>query len=102
MEKIEKTFDTENGPVEGFVVKWPGFSILAVTGSKGFIACPAIDVQACNGFGAASAIVESSAENPIGTLDRLCERKITQANDRAIALGIEVGMIAKDAFKLIA
>lgn len=102
MEIIKETYETENGPVEGVVVKWPGFSILAVTGKKGFVACPAIDVEACNGYGQAAAIVESSADNPIGTLERFCDRKITKANQKAQELGIQEGMIAKEAFSLIA
>ena len=102
METITQKYDTENGPVEGFCTKWPGFSILAVTGPKGFLACPAIDVDACNSYGKAAAIVESSADNPIGTLERFCKRKITHVNQNAQALGIKKGMIAKDAFKLIA
>lgn len=102
METINKTYETENGPVEGVIVKWPGFSILAVTGTRGFIACPAIDVLACDGYGVATAIVESSADNPIGTLERFCDRKITAANNNAKQLGIKEGMLAKDAFKFIA
>ena len=102
MECITQRFETPNGPVEGIVVKWPNFSLLLVTGSKGFLACPAIDVPACQGYGKAAAIVESSAENPIGTLDRFCDRKITKANDLAYELGITEGMIARDAFALIA
>jgi len=102
METSTQKYDTPNGLVEGFCTKWPGFSILAVTGPKGFLACPAIDVDACNGYGKAAAIVESSAENPIGTLERFCKRKITKANDYAKELGITEGMIAEEAFKLIA
>ena len=102
MESITTSYQTPNGQVEGVCVKWTGFSILMITGSKGFIACPAIDVDACESFGKAAALVESSANNPIGTLDRLCQRKITKANSLAKELGITEGMIAKDAFKLIA
>ncbi len=102
MDTIIKKYETTNGHVEGICVKWEGFSILLVAGPKGFIACPAIDVDACQGFGKAAAIVESSADNPIGTVDRLCERKITKANTHAQNLGIQKGMIAKDVFPLIA
>ena len=102
METIRQTYQTPNGPVEGFVTKWPGFSILAITGPKGFLACPAIDIDACQSFGVAAAIVESSADNPIGTLERFCDRKITRLNQLAISLGLKEGMIAKDAFPLIA
>ena len=102
MEVITETYDTVNGAVDGFCVKWPGFSILAVTGAKGFLACPAIDVDACNDFGKAAAIVESGPDNPIGTLERFCKRKITKANAKAKELGVSEGMIAEDAFALIA
>jgi len=102
MEIITKTFETPNGPAEGVCVKWPGFSILMVTGTKGFLACPAIDVDACQGYGKAAAVIESSADNPIGTLERFCQRKITKANQNARSLGLKEGMLAKDAFALIA
>ena len=66
------------------------------------MACPAIDVEACDTYGKAAAIVESSAEDPIGTLERFCRRKITKANAEAHLLGITEGMLAEDAFSLIA
>jgi len=102
MEITTKTWQTENGPVEGVIVKWSGFSLLMITGSKGFIACPAIDIDACQAFGKAAAIVESSPDNPIGTLQRLCERKIARANPAALAIGVKPQMTAESAFALIA
>ena len=102
MEITTKTFQTKNSQVEGVKTKWEGFSILVVTGSKGFLACPAIDIEACQGYGAAAALVESSADNPIGTLERFCNRKVSKVNEKALELGIKVGMIASDAFELIA
>jgi uncharacterized protein YunC (DUF1805 family) len=102
MEVHTKTFQTANGPVEGVQTKWSGFNILLVTGTKGFLACPAIDVEACEGYGVAAAIVESSAENPIGTLERFPNRKIRKANPKALALGIKEGMEVVEAFALIA
>jgi uncharacterized protein YunC (DUF1805 family) len=102
MEIHTKTYDTLNGPVEGVQTKWAGFNILLVTGSKGFLACPAIDVDACEGYGVAAAIVESTPENPIGTLERFGDRKVTKANAKARALGIEEGMSVSEAFALIA
>ena len=102
MEIITETYQSPAGPVEGVCTKWSDFSILIITGTKGFLACPAIDVQACQGFAKAAALVESSADNPIGTLERFCDRKITLVNVKAKSLGIKEGMIAKEAFKLIA
>ena len=91
MEIITKTYQTLNGDVEGVSVKWQGFSILMITGTEGFLACPAIDVDACEGFGKAAAIVESGPANPIVTIERLCERKITKANEKARGLGLKEG-----------
>ena len=102
MDVQTKTFETQNGPVEGMKISWPGFGILLVTGSKGFLACPAIDVEVCERYGAAAAVVESMPENPIGTLERFLNRKITKANAKAKALGIQEDMNAADAFALIA
>jgi uncharacterized protein YunC (DUF1805 family) len=102
MEIEQKIFQTPNGPVEGVQTKWEGFNILLVTGSKGFLACPAIDIYACQGYGAAAAIVESTPDNPIGTLQRFPDRKVTKANDKAMELGITEGMDVTEAFVLIA
>jgi uncharacterized protein YunC (DUF1805 family) len=102
METYTKIFQTRNGLVEGIQTKWPGFSILMVTGSKGFLACPAIDAEACQRYGVAAAIVESTPQNPIGTLDRFPNRKVVKVNEKAKVLGIHEGMDATEAFALIA
>ncbi len=102
MEINTKTFQTKNGLVEGVQTKWAGFNILLVTGSKGFLACPAIDVEACERYGVAAALVESTPDNPIGTLERFPSRKVTKTNAKAQSLGIKSGMSVKDAFELIA
>ena len=102
MQVLTKTYRTPNGMVEGVQTKWAGFNILLVTGSKGFLACPAIDVDACQGYGVATAIVESTPDNPIGTLERFPDRKVTRVNEKALELGIKEGMAVGDAFALIA
>ncbi len=102
MEVLTKTYQTPNGLVEAVQTKWAGFNILLVTGSKGFLACPAIDVDACDRYGVAAAIVESTPDNPISTLERFPNRKVTKANAKAQALGIKEGMDVTDAFALIA
>ncbi len=102
METITKSFQTKNGLVEGVQVKWSGFSILLITGAKGFLACGVFDLKAIEKFGTAAAIPESTPDNPIGTLERFPNRKIMKVNARAEALGIKVGMDVRDAFELIA
>jgi uncharacterized protein YunC (DUF1805 family) len=102
MEIFTKTFKTPNGLVEGVQTKWAGFNILLVAGAKGFLACPAIDVEACQRYGVAAVIVESTPDNPIGTLERFPNRKVTKANEKAQALGIKEGIQVSEAFALIA
>lgn len=102
MEVNTKIWKTPKGEVEGVQTKWSGFNILIVTGSKGFLACPAIDVDACQRYGVAAALVESSPGNPIGTLDRFPNRKVSKVNEKAKSLGIKEGMPVTDAFALIA
>ena len=96
------TYQTRNGAVEGVQTKWNRFNILLATGSKGFLACPAIDVEACQRYGVAAAIVESTPDNPIGTLERFPNRKVTKVNAIAADLGIEEGMDVSEALALIA
>ncbi len=102
MEVYTKAYQTPNGLVEGVQAKLAGFSILLVAGNKGFLACPAIDVDACERYGVAAAIVESTPANPVGTLERFTNRKVTKANKKAKALGIKEGMDVTDALALIA
>ncbi|MBW8000830.1 MAG: DUF1805 domain-containing protein [Planctomycetes bacterium] len=102
MEVNTKIYQTPNGHVEGVHTKWTGFSILIVTGTKGFLACPAIDVEACQSYDVAAAIVESTSDNPIGTLERFPDRKVTIINDKAKSLGITKGMDVAEAFAIIA
>ena len=102
MEIHTKTYETANGLVEGVQAKWSGFNILLVTGSKGFLACPAIDIEACERYGVAAALVESTPDNPIGTLERFGNRKITKVNAKAEALGVKEGMEVVEGFSLIA
>lgn len=102
MELHTKAYQTSKGLIEGVQVKWSSFNILLVAGTKGFLACPAIDVDACERYGVAAALVESTPANPIGTLERFPNRKITKANAKAEALGVKAGMDVTDAFAFIA
>jgi uncharacterized protein YunC (DUF1805 family) len=102
MEINTKTYQTPNGLVEGVQTKWAGFNILLVAGAKGFLACPAIDCEACQRYSVACAIVESTPANPIGTLERFPNRKVTKANEKARAIGIKEGMDVSEALALIA
>jgi uncharacterized protein YunC (DUF1805 family) len=102
MDIITKSYQTANGLVEGVQVKWAGFNILLVTGSKGFLACGCFDLEVIDRFGVPCAMPESTPDNPIGTLERFPNRKIMKVNKKAEAMGIKVGMPVTKAFALIA
>lgn len=102
MEIVRKTFQTDNGIVEGVQVKSGVFSILLVGGAKATLVCGAFDVEKMDGFNMPAAIVESTPANPIGTLERFPDRTILKANRKAQALGIAEGMDVRRAFELIA
>jgi len=96
-----KSFQTASGTAEGVQTKWEGFNLLVVTGSKGFLACPAIDSDACNNYGVAVGLIESSQDNPIGNLDGFAGRKVFKVNKEAGKLGISEGMKFERAVELI-
>jgi len=102
MEFNTKELQTRNGKVEGAQVKWPGFNILLFAGTKGFLGCGVFDLDALDNFGVACAIVESTPQNPIGTLERFTARKIARVNAKAKALGINIGMDVLEALNILA
>ncbi len=102
METITRSYKTNNGLVEGVQVKWTGFSILMVTGKRGFLVCGVFDIDAIDRFNMAAAMVESTPDNPIGSLERFPNRKISKVNRKARELGITEGMEVTKAFELIA
>ena len=102
MDITTRSYFTKNGAVEGVHVKWTGFHILMVTGTKGFLVCGVFDLAAIDSFGVAAAMVESTPTNPIGNLERFPDRKIAKVNTKAAALGIAAGMDVDKAFELIA
>lgn len=102
MELLKKTYETRNGDVEGVQVKWEGFSLLLVTGSKACLCCGVFDIAAFEKFNYPAALVESSPENPIGNLENFPNRVIKVANSLAVELGIVPGLDVNEAFALIA
>lgn len=101
MEIHTKTYQTDNGLVEGVQLKWEGFNFLLVASKKALLACGVFDLEALERFSVAAALVESSPDNPIGNLENFPNRKIKKVNPKAEALGIKSGMDVAEAFNLI-
>jgi len=94
-----KCFELSKGTVEGAKLKWGCFSLLVLTAPKGFLACGIFDIEAVNAYGCAAGLVEGSPDNPIGTLDRMMERKVAVVNEKAEERGIEKGMSVSEALE---
>ncbi|MDD5085935.1 MAG: DUF1805 domain-containing protein [Candidatus Omnitrophica bacterium] len=88
---ITKSFPVSKGLVEGAKLEWESFSLLVLTAPKGFLACGIFDLDAIERFGLPCGIVESTPDNPIGTLERMVTRKVVKLNGKARALGIVEG-----------
>ena len=96
---VTQSFVTNKGVVEGVRLEWDTFSLLLVSAPRGFLVCGIFDLEAINLYGRAAAIVEGSPDNPIGTLDRFMERKITALNAQAQEMGVCVGMSVRSALE---
>jgi uncharacterized protein YunC (DUF1805 family) len=94
-------FSLWNGTVEGIKLEWENFSLLLLTAPKGFLACGIFDVDAINAYGRAAALVEGAPDNPIGTLERMMERRIAKTNEKMRSIGIVEGMAVRDALELL-
>ena len=73
-----------------------GLPLLVVKGSKGFLACGYLSVEACNKTGEACAIVSGVMSH-----DDMLVAKIKAVSDSAKALGIKLGMKGSDALKIL-
>ncbi|MBN1794329.1 MAG: DUF1805 domain-containing protein [Candidatus Omnitrophica bacterium] len=94
-----RSFQTKKGLVEGAKLDWGVFSLLILTAPKGFLGCGIFDLDAVERFGFACGIVESTPDNPIGTLERMIGRKVVRINQKARSLGVTEGMGALEAIE---
>ena len=70
--------------------------LLIVKGSKGFLACAYIDINACNSTGAACAIVSG-----VNTHKEMLAAKVLFVSDKARLLGAKKGMSGSEMIELI-
>ena len=92
---------TSKGLALGMRIEFDSGSMVFLTAPKGWLACGVFDIEAGNGFGMAMALVESWPGFEVGPVERLITRKIMKVNERAAALGVQVGMEAMEALELM-
>ena len=83
---------------------WEGFTkeeiqlalpLLIIKGSKGFLGCGYINVEACNKTGEACAIVTA-----VNNYDAMLAAKVTAVSTEAARLGVQVGMKGEEALEI--
>lgn len=97
----QQAIETSQGIAYGLKLEWQTFSLLLITAPKGFLACGIFDLAAIDTYARAAALVSGSPDNPIGTIDRMCERTLTSVNKHAEQLGLAVGMPVREALELL-
>ena len=84
-------------------MNWKGLSrehiqlklpLLIINGSKGFLACSYINVEACNKIGEACAIVTG-----VKTHDDMLSAEIKTVSNKAEKLGLRIGMKGLEALE---
>jgi uncharacterized protein YunC (DUF1805 family) len=71
-----------------------GLPLLVIKGSKGFLGCGYINVEACNRTGEACAIVSG-----VKTHDEMFSAEITAVSTEAAKLGVRVDMTGEEALE---
>jgi len=96
-----KPIETAKGTAEGMVLQWESFSLIAIGAPKGFLTCCIFDLDRINQFGKPAALVESTPDCPIGTLENMVTLNLMAVNSEAEALGLKVGMPVSKALELL-
>ena len=96
-----KAISTPKGLAEGISLKWESFSLLLIGAPKGFLACCIFDIDIIDQFGKPAALVKSSPDSPIGTLDNMLTLPLMKVNAKAAELGLEEGMPVASALELL-
>ncbi|MFC1474685.1 DUF1805 domain-containing protein [bacterium] len=96
-----KSIETSKGTADGMRLQWESFSLLLIGAPKGFLACCIFDIDMINQFGKPAALVESTPDKPIGTLDNMVTLTLMSVNPEGATLGLRPGMPVMEALELL-
>lgn len=86
----------EGKPFTAVTVKLPKTNFMSISNDKGYIMCGALDVQLLNDKLKERKIVAGRAVG-VRTIEQLLEAPLQLVTHEAEALGIQAGMVGKDA-----
>ena len=94
-----ESIETKKGIAQGIKLEWDTGWCFLISAPKGIIACGAFDKKALEKFGITVARIRATVDSPINTLQEFITRKITDVNDGASKLGINIGMECLEALE---
>lgn len=83
-----------NQEFEATTVRTPNVSILLIVGQKGLLGCGYVNHLAGDRFGDAVAIVRG-----VSNYEEMLNAKVVEVNETARRLGVEVGMLGREALE---
>lgn len=86
-----------HGTALGFSHRWRGGQYCSILTEAGIVGCGIYDLETPAEFGQAIAIARGTPAQPLVEPEDLLEARIVGRTPQAAALGIEVGMLGKEA-----
>ena len=87
----------ENGTAIGISNRWENGQYCSIITRRGIVGCGIYDMATPAEFNQAIAIAKGTPSNPLVEPEDLFEAKIVDATPQAKALGIEIGMLGREA-----
>jgi len=98
---ISRTLQFKNGSAIGISNRWHKGQYCTIMTEAGLVGCGIYDVKTASEFGQAVAIARGTPLKPLVEPEDLLEAKIVDATPQAKALGIQIGMIGREAVELL-
>ncbi len=96
---IKVQLDEKNA--DGYIIPMGPIRSVSVVTDVGMVGCGIFDAAAMNNYGYPAAIVKSSRDGLIETIDDLLEGIVGEVNPAAERIGLKVGITGRDAANLL-
>ena len=98
---ISRPLQFKNGCAIGISNRWKHGQYCSILTSAGIVGCGIYDVATAGEFGQAIAIAKGTPAHPLVDPEDLFDAKIVDMTPRAGELGVEIGMLGRDAVELL-
>ena len=98
---VSRTLQFESGEAIGISNRWQAGQYCTILTEAGLVGCGIYDCATAAEFGQALAICKGTPAQPLVEPEDLYDSKIVDATPQAKELGIEIGMLGRDAVELL-